>query len=383
MDEQRNQRALAYHAKEPAGKIATKVVKPASTREELSLAYSPGVAEPCRVIAADKTKVYDYTMKGRTVAVISDGSAVLGLGNIGPEAALPVMEGKAMLFKKFANVDAIPVCIQTQDTEEIIEFVKNIAPTFGGINLEDISAPRCFEIEQRLKDELDIPVFHDDQHGSAVVVLAGLINAAKLTNRDLKTAKIVINGAGAAGIATAKLLISYGCQNLVMCDSQGAIYEGRSDLNPYKEEIAKQTNHSQEQGNLAAVMANSDIFVGVSKAGLVSEEMVRSMNKEPIIIAMANPVPEILPEIAITAGARIVATGRSDYPNQVNNVLVFPGLFKGVLGARRTQITQKMLLAAADALASFVKNPSVDEIIPDPFAEGVAEVVAKAVIEVD
>lgn len=372
--------ALIAH-KEHKGKLKTQLTMPITNKEELSIAYTPGVAAPCREIAKDKDKVYDYTIKGHTVAVITDGSAVLGLGNIGPEASLPVMEGKCALFKAFADIDAFPIALDTQDTEEIIKAVKQLAPVFGGINLEDISAPRCFEIEERLKKELDIPVFHDDQHGTAIVVLAGLINALKITEKKESDVKIIMSGAGAAGVAIAKLLLHYGFKHIIMTDRKGAIYKGRTEnMNPEKELIADITNKDKEEGSLAEVIAGADIFIGVSSKGLVTKEMVVSMNKDPIIFAMANPDPEITPEDAKAAGAAIIASGRSDYPNQVNNVLVFPGMFKGALTCRTKNITEKMKLAAAKAIAACVEEPTPDKIIPTPFEEGIAEKVAKAVM---
>lgn len=370
-----NKKALDMH-KQKKGKIEIKSkFGPLKTKEDLSIAYTPGVAEPCRVIAKDKGKVYDYTSKWNLVAVVTDGSAVLGLGNIGPEAALPVMEGKAILFKEFGNVDAFPICLATQDTEEIIKAVKLIAPGFGGINLEDISAPRCFEVEERLKKELDIPVFHDDQHGTAIVVLAGLINALKITGKKMEEIKVVFNGAGAGGIAVAKILRDVGVKNIIMCDSKGVIYKGRKEgVNKYKEEFAVET----DARTLADAIKGADIFIGLSVAGALKKDMVKSMNKDPIIFAMANPVPEIMPDEAKEAGARIIATGRSDFPNQVNNVLAFPGVFRGALDAR-AQITEKMKIAAAKALAGMVEKPAEDRIIPYALDKGVAEKIAEAV----
>lgn len=374
-----NEASLKLH-KEKKGKIAIESKVPVNTKEDLSVAYTPGVAEPCRRIAEDKELAYEYTAKGNLVAVVSDGSAVLGLGNIGAEAALPVMEGKAILFKAFGGIDAIPIVLDTQDTEEIIKTVKNIAPTFGGINLEDISAPRCFEIEERLKKELEIPVFHDDQHGTAIVVLAGLINALKITAKKLPECKIIMAGAGAAGVAIGKLLQSYGAKNIIMTDRAGAIYQGREEhMNASKKELSEWTNPKKEEGTLAEVMKGADVFIGVSSAGLVTKEMVETMHKNPIIFAMANPEPEIKPEEALAAGAAVVATGRSDYPNQVNNVLAFPGIFKGALSVRARNITKEMKIAAAEALAALVKKPTAEKIIPAAFDEGVAEAVAEAV----
>lgn len=367
--------ALKLHA-EKQGKIEVISKVAVKNKEELSVAYTPGVAAPCKEIATNKELVYKYTSKQHLVAVVTDGSAVLGLGDIGPEASLPVMEGKAVLFKEFANVDAFPIALATKDVDEIVETVKRIAPTFGAINLEDISAPRCFEIEERLKKELDIPVFHDDQHGTAIVTLAGIINSLKLTGKT-KNAKTVISGAGAAGIAIAKMLLAYGFTDITMVDRAGAIFTGRQEnMNSSKEEIATLTNKT-EGGALAEVLKNADIFIGVSSPNLVTTEMVESMN-EPIIFAMANPDPEILPEDAIQGGAKIVATGRSDYPNQINNVLAFPGVLKGALESRAKQITQNMKLAAAEAIAAAVE-PTPDQIIPDPFTPGLADMVAEAV----
>ncbi|MBD3312960.1 NAD-dependent malic enzyme [Candidatus Woesearchaeota archaeon] len=371
-----NKEALRLH-KASRGKISiSNKFGPLKTKDDLSIAYTPGVAEPCREIAKDISKVYDYTSKSNMVAVVTDGSAVLGLGNIGPEAALPVMEGKAILFKEFADVDAFPICLATQDTEEIINAVKMISPVFGGINLEDISAPRCFEIEERLKKELRIPVFHDDQHGTAIVTLAGLINALKITGKSPAAVRAVFNGAGAAGIAVAKIFRSYGIKDIIMCDSKGVIYKGRKQgMNTHKEEFAVDT----EARTLAEAMKGADVFVGVSVEGAVTDEMVRSMNNDPIIFAMANPVPEIMPDEARNAGARIIATGRSDFPNQINNVLAFPGVFRGALDSRARDITEEMKLAAAEAIAGCVDDPSEDMIIPSPLDKSVAEKVAEAV----
>lgn len=365
--------------KEARGKISIEPKLPLETTDDLSIAYSPGVAEPCKEIAKDVSKAYDYTAKGNLVAVVSDGSAVLGLGNIGPEAALPVMEGKAVLFKKFAGVDAIPIVLNTQDTEEIITAVKAIAPTFGGINLEDISAPRCFEIEQRLKTELNIPVFHDDQHGTAIVTLAGMINACKLTNRDLHDLTVVVNGSGAAGVAIVNLLFVAGVKEVMMCDSKGIIHNGRTDLNSVKQEMAKLTNFGQREGNLSDAVKESDVFIGVSAPGVLTQDMIRTMKKDPIIFAMANPIPEIMPEEAKAAGAYIVATGRSDFPNQVNNVLAFPGLFRGALDARMSTLSTEMFIKVAEAIAGCVEDVSADKIIPGPFDKRVPNRVAEAV----
>jgi len=360
------------------GKLEIKSKVPVKTKKDLSLAYTPGVAEVSEVIAKDSTLAYELTSKWNTVAIVSDGTAVLGLGDIGPTAALPVMEGKAILFKEFGGVDAIPLCLDTKDTEEIIKTVKYIAPVFGGINLEDISAPRCFEIEERLKKELNIPVFHDDQHGTAIVVLAGLINSLKLVNKNIGNIKVVINGAGSAGIAISKLLLTYGVKNFLLLDSKGIISKGREGVNKYKLGVIEKSN-IQGQGNLSDALVDADVFIGVSKANLVTEEMVKSMHKDPIIFAMANPISEISPELAIAAGAAVVATGRSDYPNQINNVLVFPGIFRGVLDSRAHQVTEEMKLEAAKALAELVKIPVKDKIIPDPFEKGVADTIANAV----
>lgn len=370
--------ALSFH-KKYKGKIEVISRVPVTNREELSLAYTPGVAEPCKEIAKDVGRVYDYTRKGNLVAVVSDGSAVLGLGNIGPEAGLPVMEGKCILFKEFGGVDAFPIVLNTQEVDEIVETVVRISPGLGGINLEDISAPRCFEVERKLSERLDIPVFHDDQHGTAIVVLAGLINAFKVTGKTIETAKIVINGAGAAGIAIAKLLIAAGATSIILVDSTGTIYEGREDLNDEKIQMAKITNRGKIKGKLAESIQGSDVFIGVSKAGVLNTEMVQSMNSDAIVCAMANPIPEIMPDEAKAGGARIVATGRSDFPNQINNVLAFPGIFRGLLDARIRTVTTEMKLAAAHAIASCVESPTEDKIIPDVFDKRVAERVAEAV----
>ena len=363
------------------GKLEIQAKSKVNSREDLSVAYTPGVAEPCRKINENKEDVYKYTMKGNTVAVISDGSAVLGLGNIGPEAAMPVMEGKAVLFKEFAGVNAIPLCLNTQDVDEIVKTITYLAPTFGGINIEDISAPRCFEIERRLKEVLDIPVFHDDQHGTAIVVLAGIINALKLTEKSMSQVKVVINGCGSAGIAIGKLLLRAGVNNLIMVDKEGIVHQDEPWLNWAQKEIADMTNPENLQGSLADALKASDIFIGVSAPGIVSEDMIRSMQPNSIVFAMANPTPEIMPELAKKAGARVIGTGRSDYPNQVNNVLVFPGIFKGILEGRGKQITEDMKLAAANAIANMIPTIDLHEenILPEPFAKGVAEAVAKAV----
>ncbi len=379
MDKQ-SEKALLCHEKWN-GKLETVAKSKVNSREDLAIAYTPGVAEPCKVIAEDKSKAYTYTWKSNTVAVVSDGSAVLGLGNIGPYAAMPVMEGKCVLFKEFGNVNAVPVCLDTQDTEEIIATVKNIAPGFGGINLEDISAPRCFEIEERLKKELDIPVFHDDQHGTAIVVLAGIINALRVTGKKKENCKVVVNGAGSAGIAITRLLLTYGFPHITMCDRRGIIGKDYPDLNYMQRKMAEVTNLEQASGTLADALCGADIFVGVSAPGIVTAEMVSSMNKDAILFAMANPMPEIMPDTAKAAGARIVGTGRSDFPNQVNNVIAFPGIFKGALEGHATQITEEMKLAAAESLAALVSDEELNEdfIMPEAFDPRVAEVVSAAV----
>ncbi len=377
-----NEKALALH-KEWNGKINTTPKCHVNSRKDLAIAYTPGVAEPCKVIAKDKEQAYNYTIKANTVAVVSDGSAVLGLGNIGPEAAMPVMEGKAVLFKEFGNVNAFPICLDTQDTEEIIQTVIHIAPAFGGINLEDISAPRCFEIEERLKQALSIPVFHDDQHGTAIVVLAGIINGLKVTGKKKEDCYVVVNGAGSAGIAITRLLLRYGFPNITMCDKSGILSKSSDDLNQVQREMMEVTNLSQKTGTLADALKGADIFVGVSAPGIVSEEMVASMNPDSILFAMANPIPEIMPDLAKKAGARIVGTGRSDFPNQINNVVAFPGIFKGALEGRARQITEEMKIAAANAIAGLVdeQDLSEDNIMPEAFDPRVAEVVSKAVKE--
>ncbi|MCR4990730.1 MAG: NADP-dependent malic enzyme [Lachnospiraceae bacterium] len=375
-----NEKSLMLH-EQWNGKITTESKAPVKTREDLALAYTPGVAEPCKLIAKDKELAYKYTMKANTIAVVSDGSAVLGLGNIGPEAAMPVMEGKAVLFKEFGGVNAVPICLDTQDTEEIIKAVTYIAPSYGGINLEDISAPRCFEIEERLKATLNIPVFHDDQHGTAIVVLSGLINAYKIIKKDIATSKVVISGAGAAGIAICKLLMSYGFKNIILCNSKGIIAKGAHGLNWMQEKMVSVTNPEGISGSLADALKGADVFIGVSAPGIVTKDMVRSMNKDAIIFAMANPVPEIMPDEAKEAGARIVGTGRSDFPNQINNVVAFPGIFKGALEGRAPQITEEMKLSAALAIASLVKDEDLNEdnIMPEAFNPEVAIKVAEAV----
>ncbi|MDE6981968.1 MAG: NADP-dependent malic enzyme [Lachnospiraceae bacterium] len=374
------EKALIAH-KEWNGKLETISKSPVRDRDALSIAYTPGVAEPCKVIAKDREQAYTYTMKANTVAVVSDGSAVLGLGNIGPYAAMPVMEGKCVLFKEFGNVNAVPICLDTQDTEEIIQCVKNIAPAFGGINLEDISAPRCFEIEERLNEMLDIPVFHDDQHGTAIVVLAGIINGLKVTGKKKENCKVVVNGAGSAGVAITKLLLSYGFPNVIMCDKEGIIGKEYPNLNWMQQKMTEVTNLSGEKGTLGDALKGADIFVGVSAPGIVTPEMVASMNKDAILFAMANPVPEIMPDAAKAAGAKVVGTGRSDFPNQVNNVVAFPGIFKGALEGRAGQITEAMKLAAAKAIAGLVSDEELNEdfIMPEAFDPRVADVVSQAV----
>ena len=381
-----NTMALQMH-EENKGKISVVSKVKVETRDDLSTAYTPGVAEPCRRIRDDKKEVYRYTAKGNLVAVVSDGTAVLGLGDIGPEAAMPVMEGKSILFKEFAGIDAFPICLDTKDTDEIVETVKRLAPTFGGINLEDISAPRCFEIERRLKEELDIPVFHDDQHGTAIVVSAGILGALKLVKKDIHDVKIVINGAGSAGISICRLLMEIGVGDVVLVDRQGALAVGEDWMNPVQAEMAEKTNKEQMHGTLADVMKGKDIFIGVSAPGVVTAEMVSTMAEDAIVFAMANPTPEIMPDEAKRGGARVVATGRSDFPNQINNVLVFPGIFRGALDARATDITEEMKIAAVYAIADIIEEEELTEdyIIPGAFdkrvAEHVAEAVAKKAIE--
>ena len=375
-----SEKALMLHEKWN-GKIDTVSKAEVNSREDLALAYTPGVAEPCKVIAENPDAAYKYTIKANTVAVVSDGSAVLGLGNIGPLAAMPVMEGKAVLFKEFGGVNAFPICLDTQDTDEIIETVVRIAPAFGGINLEDITAPRCFEIEERLKELLDIPVFHDDQHGTAIVVLAGIINALKVTGKTREDCRVVVNGAGSAGIAISKLLLTYGFRNVMLCDKAGILDRGMDGLNWMQEKMMEVTNLEGKRGTLADALKGADIFVGVSAPGIVSAEMVSSMNRDAILFAMANPVPEIMPDIAKAAGARVVGTGRSDFPNQVNNVLIFPGIFKGALEGRATAITEEMKLAAAAAIAGLVDDSDLNDenILPAAFDPRVADVVSRAV----
>ena len=377
-----NEKALELHEKWN-GKLDTVSKVQVKTREDLALAYTPGVAEPCKVIAEDPEAAFRYTIKSNTVAVVSDGSAVLGLGNIGPLAAMPVMEGKAVLFKEFGGINAFPICLDTQDTEEIIETVVRIAPAFGGINLEDISAPRCFEIEERLKKRLNIPVFHDDQHGTAIVVLAGIINALKVTGKKKEDCRVVVNGAGSAGVAITKLLLNYGFPHITMCDKTGMLCKGMDGLNWMQEKMVEVTNLEHKTGTLADALKGADIFVGVSAPGIVSQEMVASMNKDSILFAMANPVPEIMPDLAKAAGARVVGTGRSDFPNQVNNVLIFPGIFRGALEGRATAITEEMKLAAANAIAALVDDSELSDenILPAAFDPRVADAVSKAVKE--
>lgn len=377
-----DEEAIKLH-REWNGKISTVAKAKVKDRHDLAVAYTPGVAAPCRIIAENKAEVYNYTLKANTVAVVSDGSAVLGLGNIGPEAAMPVMEGKCVLFKEFGDVNAFPICLSTQDPDEIVSAVKAIAPTFGGINLEDISAPRCFEIEERLKKELDIPVFHDDQHGTAIVVLAGIINGLKVVGKKKEDCKVVVNGAGSAGVAITRLLLRYGFKNITMCDKSGILSKDSKDLNWMQEKMMEVTNLSGASGTLADALKGADIFVGVSAPGIVSQDMVRSMNKDSILFAMANPTPEIMPDLAKEAGARVVGTGRSDFPNQVNNVVAFPGIFKGALLGHAKEITEEMKLAAANAIASLVSDADLSDenILPEAFDPKVAEVVSKAVMD--
>lgn len=377
-----SEKALQMHA-QWNGKLETVAKSRVNSREDLAIAYTPGVAEPCKVIANDPEAAYQYTMKANTVAVVSDGSAVLGLGNIGAKAALPVMEGKAVLFKEFGGINAVPICLDTQDTEEIIQTIVNIAPAFGGINLEDISAPRCFEIEERLKELLDIPVFHDDQHGTAIVVLAGIINALKVTGKKKEQCRVVVNGAGSAGIAITKLLLTYGFRHITMCDIHGIITKTSQNLNWMQQKMTEVTNLEQKTGSLADALQGADIFIGVSAPGILTKEMVASMNSDAILFAMANPVPEIMPDLAKEAGARVIGTGRSDFPNQVNNVLAFPGIFKGALDGRASQITEEMKLATAAAIASLVPDEELTEenILPEAFDPRVANAVSTAVKE--
>lgn len=375
--------ALKMH-KEKQGKLGVYSKVPVQNTKDLSLAYSPGVAEPCMEIYHDESKVYDYTMKGNLVAVVSDGTAVLGLGNIGPKAAMPVMEGKALLFKAFAGVDSFPICLDTTDPDKIVEVVKLLEPTFGGVNLEDIAAPKCFEIEERLKKACNIPIFHDDQHGTAIVTAAGLLNALKLVNKKIEEIRVVANGSGAAGVAIVKLLLHMGVKDIILCDTKGIIYEGRPEgMNSFKEEMAQITNKDQMKGSLANALVGADVFVGVSAAGAVTKDMVRSMNNDPIIFAMANPIPEIMPDEAKEAGALVIGTGRSDFPNQVNNVLAFPGIFRGALDVRAKEINEEMKLAAVHAIAGLVSDEELhaDNVIPDPFDNRVAAYVAEAVAD--
>lgn len=375
-----NDQSLLLHEKWN-GKIETTSKCSVNSKEDLALAYTPGVAEPCKVINKNPEAAYKYTLKSNTVAVVSDGSAVLGLGNIGPLAAMPVMEGKAVLFKEFAGVNAFPICLDTQDTEEIIKTIVNIAPAFGGINLEDIAAPRCFEIEERLKEQLNIPVFHDDQHGTAIVVLAGVINSLKVTGKQKENCKVVVNGAGSAGIAIAKLLLNYGFNDVTLCDKTGILSKSTPDLNWMQKQMMEVTNLSGKQGTLADALKGSDIFIGVSAPNILTKEMVASMNNDSILFAMANPLPEIMPDLAKEAGAKVVGTGRSDFPNQVNNVLAFPGIFKGALEGRAAQITEEMKLAAAQAIAGLVEDSELnaDNIMPQPFDPRVCNAVCNAV----
>ena len=374
------EKALKCH-EEWNGKLETIAKSKVNSREDLAIAYTPGVAEPCKIIAEDKEAAYKYTWKANTVAVVSDGSAVLGLGNIGPYAAMPVMEGKCVLFKEFGNVNAVPICLDTQDTEEIIAAVKNIAPGFGGINLEDISAPRCFEIEERLKEMLDIPVFHDDQHGTAVVVLASVLNALKVVGKDITEIKAVVNGAGSAGMAITRLLVSRGLKNVIMCDKYGSLYRGNPEMNSEQAKLAELTNPDNLDVKLDEAIVDTDLFIGVSAPGILTEEMVAKMAKDPIVFAMANPVPEIMPDVAKKAGVRVIGTGRSDFPNQINNVLAFPGIFRGALDVRASDINDEMKMAAAQAIADIIKDDELNDeyIIPDAFDKRVAENVAKAV----
>ncbi|MBI4176754.1 MAG: NADP-dependent malic enzyme [Candidatus Aenigmarchaeota archaeon] len=374
-----NERSLKFH-KDNKGKLSVANKMNVSNKDDLALAYTPGVAEVSRAIAADKNKVYDYTIKSNSVAVVSDGTRVLGLGDIGPEAALPVMEGKCLLFKKLANIDAFPICLATKDEDEIVQIVKNIAPVFGGINLEDISSPKVFSIEQRLKTELNIPVFHDDNHGTGIVIMGAFLNAIKLVGKDISQVKLVLNGAGSAGISVARMAASMGVAEIIVCDTKGAIHEGREDLTgTYKEEIAKKTNRQKLAGSLSGVVKGADVLIGVSAANAFNAEMVRSMARDPIVFALANPVPEIMPPEAKKAGAKIVATGRSDFPNQVNNALAFPGVFRGALDVRASEINEEMKTAAANAIANIIKDPGFDKILPDVLDCRIAPAIAKAV----
>ncbi|KGG81284.1 malate dehydrogenase [Caloranaerobacter azorensis H53214] len=374
------EKSLKMH-EEKKGKIEVTSKVKVTNKDELSTAYTPGVAEPCRKIHQNRENVYKYTSKGNLVAVVSDGTAVLGLGDIGPEAAMPVMEGKAILFKEFAGIDAFPICLATKDVDEIVKTIKYLEPTFGGINLEDISSPRCFEIEERLKKELNIPVFHDDQHGTAIVVSAGLINALKVTNKKIEDVTIVVNGPGAAGTAIVKMLINLGAKDIIVCDRDGIIYEGKEKLEGHKKELSKITNRNKKQGTLKDAMEGADVFIGVSAANVVSEDMIKSMNKDAIVFAMANPIPEIMPDLAKKAGAKVVGTGRSDFPNQINNVIAFPGIFRGALDVRARQINEEMKVAAAYAIAGIISDEELNEdyVIPNPFDKRIVERVAKAV----
>ena len=371
-------KSLELHKKKK-GKLEIKSKTPLRNKDDLSIAYTPGVAEPCRKIFKNPSDVYQYTIKGNSVAVVTNGTAVLGLGNIGPKAALPVMEGKCLLFKEFANIDAYPICLDSQNNQEIIKAIKMIAPGFGGINLEDIKAPDCFVIEEQLKKELDIPVFHDDQHGTAIVILAALINALKIVNKKINQVKIIVNGAGAAGIATTKLLLSQGAKKIILIDRQGAIYKNRTGLNPAKKEISQVTNLEKLKGRIEDVIQESDVFIGVSAPKVLRKEWVKMMDKKAIVFAMANPVPEIMPQEAKRAGAAIVATGRSDFKNQINNVLAFPGIFRGLLDSRAKQVTEKMKLRTAQTLASLVKKPTPDKIIPAVFEKNIAQKIALSI----
>lgn len=376
------EKALNAHS-EWKGKIEVVSRASVATKEDLSIAYSPGVAEPCLAIQKDVNLSYEYTRRWNMVAVVTDGTAVLGLGDIGPEAGMPVMEGKCVLFKAFGDVDAFPLCIRSKSVDDIVNTVKLLAGSFGGVNLEDISAPRCFEIEKKLKEVCDIPIFHDDQHGTAIVTVAGMLNALKIVKKDIGEVNIVVNGAGASAIAVTKLLMAMGLKNVILCDTKGAIYEGRENLNPIKEEMAKITNFDKKKGSLKEVIAGADVFIGLSAAGMVTKEMVKSMAKDPIIFAMANPTPEIMPEEAIEAGAKVVGTGRSDYPNQVNNVLAFPGIFRGTFDVRASDINDEMKIAAAKAIASLVSEEELNTeyVIPSPFDPRVGKAVAAAVAQ--
>lgn len=373
-----SEKSLTFHEFHK-GKLSVQSKVSIENHDDLSLAYTPGVAAPCEEIARNPEDIYKYTMKGNSVAIVTDGSAVLGLGNIGPEASLPVMEGKCVLFKRFADIDAFPMCVKTESVDEFIETVKRIVTPFGGINLEDIGAPHCFEIEARLKSELDIPVFHDDQHGTATVVLAAMINAIKVTNRTFAETKIVLSGAGAAGISIAKLLLLYGAQNIIVCDRHGAITPDRGDLPEHKREISQSTNPTKEKGSLTTVLKGADVFIGVSGSNLIDRAAVQSMADNAIVFALANPTPEIMPDEARAGGASIIGTGRSDFPNQINNVLAFPGIFRGVLDARLKDITQGTFICAAESLARHVQNPGPEKIIPDIFDDGVTHTVVEAV----